>query len=880
MKLPIDDFLPASQGERLPPVKTLTPEKKPRPLSKAGPLPKRIERHIQKQKSFWKPILWMLGIFFLSSGVVVGLGIGILNQYLDLLPTIPYLENYSPWMPSRMFSGHPEGELIADFFNDRQNREMAPLFEMPKNLIDAVVTLEDIRFYKHFGIDLRGFIRAAIYDLKTGTRDQGGSTLTMQLAEDLILNKLLPYQLPQTSAKAFIQKIYEILLSLQIEKRYTKNEILEIYLNQAFMGSNIYGVANAAEFYFGKPISDLNLKECALFAGMLQAPNAFSPVKHPEKAQKRTELVLRVMKREGVITEEEYRLAAAEPFNLKTDMARRPQIAKYPYFSETVHRQLANRQIQNKEGLPIEIYGQGVDIYTTIDIAMQEAAEAALRRGIIAHEQRRRAIGGRNWGHPTYRAANSYLTANVLKAGIEYDAKTVSDYDPNSRSINVELPNVQGGEGPFPIPVDLDSTWLDEFDLLKRGYFIRVAAIEGENGTLEWKLAKDRYVQGSLVAVQPTTGKVLAIAGGFDYNDAENGGQFIRAIQSVTLQPGSAFKPLLYSCALSAPAPNRQWTIASLLKDEERDFWRGWTPRNFEGQYYGLIPMRFALVHSLNSASVWLLDNFMGSRSDGIKYFQRFCKNVFDLNIDKPDLSIALGTSGTTPMELTQAYSVLANRGNFVELHTVERIYQRKDSLSRTSQSNYPALLYEFKQPYLNVQRMTPEAAYLTTFMMRGVVDEGTGAPAKDLPFYCVGKTGTTDDCVYAWFAGYTNDLLCVVYLGYDDFGLSLGRKMTGSKVALPVWMDFMEQTNTIHPELFGEIPPPDKIVFRTINQKTGGLVDPDNPDKVNPDFILTPFVEGTEPVNTPSSPIRKRTDPYQSDANKIILSDAFNAGY
>jgi len=878
MKQPFDDSLPPSLGERLPPVKTLTPEKKSRPLAKPRPLPKRVEKHIQKQKSFWKPILWMLGIFFLTSGVVVGVGIGILNQYLDLLPTIPYLENYSPWMPSRMFSGQPEGVLIADFFNDRQNREMAPLFEMPKNLINAVVTLEDIRFYKHFGIDLRGFVRAAVYDLKTGTRDQGGSTLTMQLAEDLILNKLLPYQLPQTGAKAFVQKIYEVLLSLQIEKRYTKNEILEIYFNQAFLGANIYGVANAAEFYFGKHISDLDLKECALFAGMLQAPNAFSPVRHPDKAQQRTELVLRVMKREGVITEEEYQQAAAEPFNLKTEIARRPQIAKYPYFSETVHRQLMNRQIQNKDGLPIEIYGQGVDIYTTIDIPLQEAAEAALHQGIIAHEQRRRANGGRNWGGPGYRGANSFLTSNVLKAGIEYDAKTESDFDPNSHTIDVTLPNVQDGAGPFHVPVDLNATWLDEFDLLKKGYFIRVLAVEGENSTIELKLAKDSYVQGALVAVQPSTGKVLAVAGGYDYNDAENGGQFIRAIQSVTLQPGSAFKPLLYSCALSAP--NRNWTVASLLKDEKRDFWRGWTPQNFEGQYYGLVPMRFALVHSLNSASVWLLDNFMGSRSDGIKYLQRFCKNVFDLRIEKPDLSVALGTSGMTPMELTQAYSVLANRGNFVELHTVERIYQRKDSMNKDPQRNYSTLLYEFKQPYLNVQRMTPETAYITTFMMRGVVDEGTGAPAKDLPFYCVGKTGTTNDYIYAWFAGYTNDLLCVVYLGYDDFGQSLGRKMTGSKVALPVWMDFMEKANSIHPELFGEIPPPDNIVMRTVNQKTGALVNPENIDKNNPDFHSMPFIKGTEPVKPAPTTGRKRADPYQSETNKIILSDALSAEY
>lgn len=840
----------------------LPPIKKVPVLPQPKPLPEKVSLHLKKKKSFWKPIFVMLGIFFLLSGIAVGIGIGLLNHYLDQMPTIPYLENYSPWMPSRMFSGSEEPELIADFFNHRQNREMVPLYEMPQNLINAVVGLEDIRFYKHFGISPRAFVRAAYHDLRTGTREQGGSTITMQLAEDLILNKLLPYKLPQTGAKAFTQKIFEILLALQIEKRYTKDEILEIYLNQVFLGGNIYGVANAAEFYFGKHISELTLKECALFAGMLQRPNAYSPIRYPERAQNRTDLVLHVMKREGFITQEEYEQAINEPFELQSRSIRRPQIAKYPYFSWAVHRQFANHKLKSKDGLPIEIYGQGIDVYTTIDTDLQRIAENALRNGIEESERYRRQHGGRNWGHPTYGWVNKSSPSNLV-AGHEYDGKTVSDYDPETKTIQVTLINVNGGKGPFTVPIDLNKTWLDEFDILKEGYFIRVKSVTNEEGKVELRLAKNNYVQGALVAVQPSTGKVLALVGGYDYNDNSHGGQYIRALQSVMLQPGSAFKPLLYTTVLSSP--EKQWTVASMLKDEEIEYWEGWAPENFENMYFGEVTMRYALIHSLNAATVWLLDNYMNSRSAGIQYLRLFCRNAFDLHIDESNLSIALGTSGTTPFELAQAYAVLANNGNFVDLHMVDRVYQRMDA-----KRNYPNLLYEFKQPTTAVQRITPEVAYLTTHMLRGVIEEGTGDPAKELPFYTVGKTGTTDHCVYAWFAGYSKDLLCVVYLGYDSFGYSLGLKRTGSKVALPVWMDFMGNAYNERPELFGEIEPPDSIVFKTIDTETGLLASSEDENAKR-----MPFIKGTEPTTSSSLMEDNSLFPYKAEANKLLLSEA-----
>ncbi len=812
----------------------------------------------RKKRSFWKPLALMLCLFSLLAGTTAGVGIGILNIYLDQLPTIPYLEDYSPWMPSRMFSGDEQNELIADFFNQRQNREMVPLAEMPKDLIDAVITLEDIRFYKHFGISPRAFIRAAYHDLRTGRREQGGSTITMQLAEDLILNDHLPYQLPQTGLKTFTQKIFEVLLALQIEKRYTKDEILEIYLNQVFLGGNIYGVANAAEFYFGKHISDLSLKECALFAGMLQRPNAYSPVRKPEQAQKRTEVVLKVMRREGVITQEEFDHAVTEPFEVRSRSVRRPQIARYPYFSSAVRRQFVSNKFDDFNGMPIELYGQGIDIHTTMDVALQEAAESSLREGIEKHERRRREFGGKNWGHSSYRWAN-YNSPNTLQAGGVYDAKAVSDFDEETGTIEVKLLNVNGGENPLPMKVDLQETWYDEFGLLKEGFFLRTLAVE-EDGEIHLRVAEDQYVQGALIAVQPSTGKVLAMMGGYDYNDNTHGGQFNRAMQAVTVQPGSAFKPLLYTAALAAPDQN--WTLASMVKDEKKEFWRGWTPRNFEGEYYGRVMLRNALIHSMNAASVWLLDNYMGSRSEGIQHLRNFCRYTFELPIDESNLSIALGTAGVTPIQLAQAYSVLANGGDFIPLHMVEKVYQRREAHRDT-----PTLLYEFDPPSYPVHRLSPENAYLTTHMLRGVVEEGTAQDATELPFWCVGKTGTTDDCVYAWFAGYTKDLLCIVYLGYDTFGQSLGRKMTGSKVALPVWMDFMQKAYETHPELFGEISPPSNIVFEDIDPKTGKLASENKKDTQR-----IPFIKGTEPTES-SSESQDEFQHYQREVHEMLSS-------
>ncbi len=817
---------------------------------------------IKKSHRFRSIFFMALGVMMIFIGALVGIGVGLFNQYLDQLNEIPYLEDYNPSRPSRLFSGDESKKLIADFFSDQQNRKLVPLSEIPDNLINALLGLEDFDFYRHPGISPKGFIRAAYYDIKNWNRRQGGSTITIQLAEDLITNKHLPegYNFSEEDLKSFKQKIYEIILALKIEKRFTKDEILEFFLNQVFLGGNIWGVAAAADYYFGKDTSELNLKECALFAGMLQGPNAYSPTRNPESAQRRTNIVLQVMLRRGYITEEEYQQAKNEKFNLNTQGARRKQLALYPYFSEAVRRKFFNKQIETPGGIPIDIFEQGVDIESTLNVAMQEIAESALRKGIVDQEQRKRPGGGKGWGAPGYKGANQN-GPSVIKVGAEYDARIVADCSPMADVVDVSIPNVRGGKGPFHVEIEQDKTWYDEFDLFKEKNYISVKAVKQDDQVV-FQLANDKHVQGALIAVRPSTGEILADVGGYDFNDKSNAGNFIRTTQASGIQPGSAFKPLLMAAVLSDA--DKKWNIASILQDEKKEYWKGWTPRNYKDEYFGPVTMNFTLVESLNAATIWLLDNYKDSRESGIRDFRNFCRHVFDLYVEQPDLTIALGSSGTTPFQLAQAYSVLANHGNFVRLHMVDKVYQRRDG-----RQEFNNLLYEFDPHDASQQRITPETAYLVTYMMRNVVLEGTGKPAKDLPFYCVGKTGTTDDCKYAWFAGYSKDILCIVYLGYDDPQFSLGKTMTGSKVALPVWIDFMKQAYEVRPELFGEIEPPSNIKFHTICTKSGAIA--------SPECAFTkqlPFAIGTEPLD--HCPIHGQDSlrPYRNEINRFILFD------
>ncbi|MDX9753633.1 MAG: transglycosylase domain-containing protein [bacterium] len=831
-------------------------------------------------------VLFMLTLALLM-GASAGLVVGYIDYSLDQMETIQYLENYHPWMPSRLFSGDGERRMIANYFDENQNREMVPITDMPQNLINAVVALEDFRFYDHFGISLPDIIRAAFVNIQASMERgrlviiQGGSTVTMQLAEDLIKNKHVPYDLEDMDVKSIRQKLWEYILALKIEKRYSKSEIMEIYLNQVSLYGNTYGVARAAKYFFGKEMKDLTLKECALFAGMLKAPPQYSPIRHPDRAQQRTTVVLNRMLELGYITPEQCQEAIEEPFVIREEKMSTNQIALYPYFSDAVSKDFNYEKILNKDGTPIKLKGLGVDIDSTIDIRLQEIAEQALRSGIQEQERYFRKNGGYGWGSSGYQVMNRYFTdgyksPSALEAGKEYDAKILSDFNPDTQSVTITIPNIPGGEKKFDLGIDPEQTWLDEFDLLRSGYIIRVKAVEAEGG-LRFELGTNKYVQGAIIAVQPSTGKVLAMSGGYNFFDPQNNGQFNRVVQAQKAQPGSAFKPLLYAAALAEP--NHRWTPATTLRDQKIEFWSGWTPKNFSNSYYGRPTMRFCLAKSLNAASVWLLDNYKGSRIGGINGLRQFCRTMYDLNIKKADLTLALGSMGMTPYELAQAYAVLANQGNFMQLHTVETVTQREYRNSQDS-NRQPKVLYRYHQPFEKRQRLSPQVAYLSTYLMRQVVEDphGTAKDAMALPFYSVGKTGTTDNNTYAWYAGYSKDILCIVYLAPDDPQLSLGNRRTGSSVALPVWMDFMKKTHELYPDLFGEIQAPQGIVFRDICESSGLVATKSCPRSIKkygdnyPNVLSMPFIEGSQPRASCNIHGRPPAEPYNYEPKKVPL--------
>ena len=873
MREPLQPLQPKSKKPAANPAKRLPaipaePFKKENNKPKPGK-PKPRSPLVKSRRKRW--LLLFLFTVVLTMGTTVGLSIGFLNTFLDQLETITYLEDYRPWMPSRLFSGDEQNTLIATFFNERQNREMVPLSSMPKNLLRAVVDLEDRRFYSHFGISFPDIFRAAYINFKAGRIKQGASTLTIQLAEDLIKNKYTPYNIETLGLRSWQQKLWEMGLALKIEKRYSKAEILEIYLNQVILGgNNMSGVARAANYYFGKDIKELNLKECALFAGMLQAPSRFNPYKNPEGAQKRTADALNAMLKAGHITKEEHDEAINEPFKLldtSIEMPKSSQIRLYPYFSEAIKRQFDEELIKSNEDTPIQVMGQGVDVICTIDQRLQDLAQETLQKGIIDQERIHRKHGS-DWGVPGSKGINRSGPAQ-LEAGAEYDAKITSELDKEKNTIRVTIPNVKGGEKELSLPVDPEKTWLSGFDLLHPGNYIRVKVIASDDG-LSLQLGKDKHVQGAMVIAQPSTGKVLALIGGYDFYDSQNNGQYIRAVQADKIQPGSSMKPLLYSAALSEP--KGKWTPASILRDVATDYGRGWVPKNYYDRYFGSVTMRYSLAHSLNAASVWLLDNYKNSRGASTYAFQNFCRDVYEIKVGR-DLSIALGTIGITPYSLAQAYSVLANRGDFVQLHMAEKVSQR--SYQSDDNQVKPRTLYKFFQPVEKRLRLSPQVAYLTTYLMREVVMDGTAKKAKTLPFYCAGKTGTTDDCKYAWFTGYARDLLCVVYLGYDDFEhFSLGEKRTGSEATLPIWMDFMSKAYEIYPDYFGDVTPPNGITFRNICDDSGFLAGPSCPKEKIKNM---PFIEGTEPKRNcfhGNAPVQA----YKNPASDIQFSDSIAA--
>ncbi len=712
--------------------------------------------------------LLTLALLVVLAGGALGAGFTFLFDF----PELEYLRNYRPSTITRIYAG--DGQVIARLYQER--RVPISFARIPLPMRQAFLAIEDSRFYKHPGVSYRDILRAFMRNLRARRFVQGGSTITQQLAKVLFL----------TPERTLTRKIREALLAIEIERRFTKDEILEFYLNQIYLGSGAYGVEAAARNYFGKSVGQLSLAETALIAGMPKAPTKFNPRNHPERALNRRRLVLMRMRELGNITPERELAAAEEPLRLTPRVSNvAPETG---YFFERIRRLLLRRYGS-------ALYRSGLQIHTTLDLDLQRIAHEALLRGIEELNHRR---GFRRAEKPLKRAPR-------LGDKFQFRASEILG--------DFIYSTIAGFEAELQLPRSIDPALLREGDLLL-GRAIKIDRSR-KKLTLEWQ----DTVQGAVVALDPRTGSVRAIVGGTNYRRF----QFNRALQAKR-QPGSAFKPMIMASALS-----QGYTPALILMDSP--FVRrmpgtpkDWKPRNYSNRFYGPVTLRRALVKSLNLATIKLLDQIKPETAI------KFARRVGLRGQMFPYLSLALGAFEVTPFEFTASYIPFATGGIYARPYEITRI---TDSAGRLLEENVP-----------ETYRVIPaETAYQIRSILRGVITNGTGRKARKLPGFIAGKTGTTNQYRDAWFLGFSTDLILGVWVGRDN-NKQMGFRASGGAAALPIWIDIMKGWLAKHKNSHA-LPPPPGVTLVRIDERTGRLPSKASRGRVD----LDAYVQGTEPT-------------------------------
>lgn len=741
-----------------------------------------------------------------------GTAIGIIWVATRDLPTFDSFQDYQPSLVSRVYADN--GEIIGQFFIER--RLYTPIDQIPHDLTQAVIAVEDIRFLEHPGLDIIGIARAAWTNLKRGGRFQGASTITQQLARALFLSPERTYQ----------RKIKELILAVKMEWVLTKDQILEMYLNQIYFGHGAYGIAAATLTYFDKSVTELSLPEAAFLAGLPKAPNTYSPYRNPDLAKSRKELVLGRMIEAEFISEEEAQTAMGTTLNYQRQSIER--IASY--FIEEVRQHLVKRYGESL------VYKGGLQIYTTVNIAMQKLAEKSLQQGLRQLDKRqgwRGPIGHVKYHkdfvppdeYPELHNPQTAMVQNLYRALVTKVTKQSAQIlVGNTYKGTIALEDMKWAQRRLKNVKDVGSAVVRQSatprHMLKIGDIIEVLPKEGNLESGIFVLEQTPLVEGSLLALDPRTGAVQAMAGGYDFTRS----QFNRAV-SARRQPGSAFKPLIYATALQ-----QGFTPATLIldapvvyKDEELD--RVWKPENYEKRFYGIISLREALRHSRNAATVRLLEQI------GVPEVVNVANH---LGIQSPlsrDLSLALGSSSVTLQEITSAYGVFANQGMWLQPYKITLVKNFKGEIIEQH-------LFEPRQA------MEQENAYLTTHMLMDVIQSGTGRRAKKIGRPLAGKTGTTNGFNDAWFVGYAPNLATGVWVGFDSVR-TLGRRESGAHAALPIWTQFMGQALRDLPVMTFTIP--EGIQFAQVDTTTGYL-----PTKTSRHISTEVFRKGTEPVKAP----------------------------
>jgi len=748
-----------------------------------------------------------VAVLCVVTGLLIG---GAYFYFIKDLPRTSSLEDYRPPIITTVYSD--DDRKIAEFYRER--RIVVPLSKMPRMLIDAFVAAEDARFYKHEGIDFFSMVRAFMKNIEAGTIIQGGSTITQQVAKSFFLS-------PE---KSYSRKGREAILAYRIDKAFTKEQILFLYLNQIYLGHGAYGVGAAAENYFAKPVSDLNLAECSLLAGLPQAPSRYSPLLAPQRAKQRQAYVLRRMLHEGYITNQQAREAVAASLDVKG--RRNWYIEKVPYYTECVRQ-----YVEQKYGKNV-LYEEGLQIYTAVNTEMQEIGRAALEDGLKALDKRQGYRGPLNHIEPEAieafcEQAQKSLGTESLEPGRVLRGVVVALYDDGSRGTvrmgnyfgDIPLGDLLWARKPKPEVAPHQVTVEKVSDVLAVGDVVRVRLTAKQEERGEWDLSLEQTpaVEGALLCMEAETGYVKAMLGGRDFKTS----QFNRAMQS-RRQPGSAFKPVIYAAAIDKGYTPATVVMDSPLvfEDTERAF--TWKPRNYEETFYGPTLLRTALARSRNVVTVKIL------RDIGVNYVIDYAKKLGIDSTLSDNLSIALGSSGVSLIELVRAYSVLTNLGQRVTPHFITRILDRHGNVVEQNQPTREKVIEE-------------NTAYIVTSLLEGVVQHGTGRRVKTLNRPVAGKTGTTNNLYDAWFVGYTPGYVAGVWVGFDE-EKTLGEDETGSRAAAPIWLAFMEAILRDKPVRAFQVPK--GVVFAKIDAETGLLAIPESKET-----IFECFKEGTVPT-------------------------------
>ena len=771
----------------------------------------------KKEKSI---ILLVFKWFFILVSFLAFLGCaGLFGLYFYLsqdLPKINTLKDYQPATVTSVFSD--DGRKIGEFYEER--RIVIPLTEMPDNLKNAFVAAEDSRFREHPGIDIISIIRASLKNIKAGTIVQGASTITQQVTKSFLL----------TPERTYKRKIKEAILAYRIEKKFTKDEILFLYLNQIYLGHGAYGVEAASENYFGKHAKDLNLAECSILAGLPQAPSRYSPFRFPDRAKQRQVYVLNRMKEDGLITN----IEATEAIDLKLDIKPRKNwfIERVPCYTEHVRRYVETNY--GKDAL----YKQGLKIHTAVNIELQKFGRAAVNKGLMELD-RRSGFRGPLKNIPALQVENfcsaisEKIDNKLLEKGSSNEG-VVLDIDDENAVTHVRVGDYHGiiklETMTWARKPDIEIAYFEDSvkkpsQVLSVGDVILVKLINEptEDKQLEFTLEQEPVAQSALLSIEAETGHVKTMIGGRDYRNS----QFNRAYQS-RRQPGSAFKPIIYAAAL-----DKGYTAASVIidspvvyEDTERDFI--WKPRNYKEKFFGPTLFREALVHSRNIVTIKILQDI------GIDYVTEYSRKLGITSDISQDLSIALGSSGLSLLELVNAYSVFSNLGYLIEPVFITKIYDRDGKLLETSK-------------LIRKKVIDMSTAYIMTNIMESVVKSGTGWRIRELNRSAAGKTGTTNNLFDAWFLGYTPRYTTGVWVGLDQEA-PLGKGETGSRAASPIWLDFMRNALSGKPARAFNVP--EGIVFAKIDAKTGLL-----PIESSEKTTFECFKEGTVPTEYTPEP-------------------------